>query len=208
MVLFLSSLNSLQAQTFREWFKQKKTQKEYLVQQIAALWAYGSQLREGYNLVRDSTGIIGASASGELGLHKDFFDRLKAVDPKLVNSGKVESVLRLHSAMEKQRTYTWRALNGSDLLNNVEKQQARILLDGLAKSSGNELHDMQITLSSGMLELTDDERIKRIDKIYRSTQEIYKVHSNTLPRLISLLQERQQYNRELELLRRMHGLGR
>ena len=42
LIMFLLGMlaTTTQAQTFAEWFKQKKTQKKYLVQQIAALQVY------------------------------------------------------------------------------------------------------------------------------------------------------------------------
>lgn len=207
LIIFLNSFNS-HAQTFKEWFRQKKTQKEYLLQQIAALWAYGSQLKEGYNLVKDKTGGISRFIGSEYDLHKDFFNRLKEVDPSLLKSGKVESILKLHSEMDKQRIYTWKTLSASTFITHNEKQQIKVLFDGLAGRSDSELHDMEIVLSSGLLELTDDERIKRIDKIYRNSQEIYKVHSHALPMLIDIIGERQKYNKEFELLRKMYGFQR
>lgn len=206
--LFLSSFMCLQAQTFREWFKQKKTQKEYLIQQISALWAYGSQLKTGYDVIKDGTGIIGGSVGSEFNLHKDYFGRLKEVDAYLLKNGKVESVIELHTEMEKQRTHVWRVLSGSDFMTGEEKQHIRTFLEGLARSSDNELQDMQIVLSPGMLELTDDERIKRLDKVYRNSQEIYRIHKNNLPQLIAISDQRQERSRDMELLRRMYGFDR
>ncbi|MCH5688762.1 conjugal transfer protein TraI [Niabella sp. W65] len=40
LLLVVSAGSNLQAQTFAEWFQQKKTQKKYLLQQIAALQVY------------------------------------------------------------------------------------------------------------------------------------------------------------------------
>lgn len=40
----------VKAQTFNEWFKQKKTQIQYLIDQIAALQVYSQSLQKGYDI--------------------------------------------------------------------------------------------------------------------------------------------------------------
>ncbi len=54
-VLLFQSAN---AQTWDEWFKQKKTQKKYLVQQIAALRVYLDYLKKGYTVVHNGLNTI------------------------------------------------------------------------------------------------------------------------------------------------------
>ncbi|TYR37411.1 hypothetical protein FXV77_05240 [Sphingobacterium phlebotomi] len=208
LVLILFHAPTLHAQTFKEWFRQKKTQREYLAQQISALWAYGAQLEEGYNLVKDGTGAISRFAGGEFNLHNDFFDHLKQVNPELLKSSQAESIIKLHSEMERQRHNTWRRIGGSGLLTISEKENVRKLLDALARSSDNGLYEMELVVTPGILELTDDERIDRIDKIYKSSQELYQVHRNNLPLLVGMLEKKQRETTSMDMLREMHGLRR
>lgn len=53
---FVFSFQLAEAQTFDEWFRQKKTQKKYLVQQIAALKVYLGYLKEGYEIAQKGMG--------------------------------------------------------------------------------------------------------------------------------------------------------
>ena len=54
LILFLLTIivTTTQAQTFAEWFRQKKTQKQYLIQQIAALQVYIGYAQKGYSIAK------------------------------------------------------------------------------------------------------------------------------------------------------------
>ncbi|ULT42931.1 conjugal transfer protein TraI [Niabella defluvii] len=66
LLLVVSAGSNLQAQTFAEWFQQKKTQKKYLLQQIAALQVYIGYAKKGYNIAKDGLNTIGGFTRGEL----------------------------------------------------------------------------------------------------------------------------------------------
>ena len=56
-LLILSTMvlcaDNLSAQTVAEWFRQKATQRKYLLQQIAALHVYSGYLSKGYSIAKD-----------------------------------------------------------------------------------------------------------------------------------------------------------
>ena len=62
---------SLSAQTFSEWFSQKKTQIKYLQQQIAALAAFTDDLQDGYHIIQKGTGVISDLCQGDFELHSN-----------------------------------------------------------------------------------------------------------------------------------------
>ena len=62
------STNIGHSQKWDEWFKQKKTQKKYLIQQIAALKVYLGYLKEGYDIAI-SISTISVFISPELGFY-------------------------------------------------------------------------------------------------------------------------------------------
>ena len=70
-MLFLAA-GTVEAQTFSEWFRQKKTQKKYLLQQIAALQVYIGYAQKGYRIAKEGLTTIGGFTKGEFDLHSDF----------------------------------------------------------------------------------------------------------------------------------------
>src|SRR3546814_4811730 len=60
-----------QATKWKEWFRQKKTQKEYLVMQIAALQAYIQVAKRGYEIAKTGLTTIGNIKDGDFNLHRE-----------------------------------------------------------------------------------------------------------------------------------------
>src|SRR5260221_4860823 len=81
------------AQTYDEWFRQKKTQKKYLLQQIAALQVYIDYAKKGYDIASKGLNTIRDIKNGDFNLHRDFFGSLKQVNPKIKKYAKVADII-------------------------------------------------------------------------------------------------------------------
>ncbi|NVM62155.1 hypothetical protein FHW88_000431 [Mucilaginibacter sp. SG538B] len=77
-----------QAQTFAEWFSQKKTQLKYLTQQIAALEQYGKDVEQGYRIAKSRWAGIGSWVKGEFDLHSAYYRSLRTVNPAIKTTRK------------------------------------------------------------------------------------------------------------------------
>src|ERR1700754_1587267 len=82
------------AQTFAEWFKQKSTQKKYLLQQIAAFEVYVSYIRQGNDIARYGLHSIISSIGMEYGLHAGYYRNLKQINSVVSNNRQVYDILR------------------------------------------------------------------------------------------------------------------
>lgn len=81
------------AQTWDEWFRQKKTQRRYLAKQIALLKVYLGYLKKGYEIADKGLTTIHNIKNGDFNLHRDFFGSLKNVNPHIRNSAKVADII-------------------------------------------------------------------------------------------------------------------
>lgn len=109
--LILFALFSLtpKAQTLAEWFQQGGTQKKYLLQQIAALQVYIGDVQKGYSIAKQGLNTISDIKNDEFNLHKDYFNSLKIVNPKIKNYSKVAdisvlqvNIIKVYKEAEKQ----------------------------------------------------------------------------------------------------------
>ena len=80
---------NLSAQTWAEWFRQKATQKKYLLQQIAALHVYSGYLSKGYSIAKDGLNTIKSIKNGDLLQHSNYFTSLVTVNPQIKRYKKV-----------------------------------------------------------------------------------------------------------------------
>lgn len=157
---------SADAQTWDEWFKQKKTQKKYLVQQIAALRVYVDYLKKGYTVVHNGLNTIENIKNGSFNLDRDFFSSLKNVNPAIRNTAKVADIIafQIFISRELGRVYSFCSTNKHftpEEIRYITQVNTNMLFYCDASIS-----ELLTIIQPGKSEMTDDERIHRIDNIY------------------------------------------
>lgn len=165
--LLLAFCLPLKAQTWSEWFRQKQTQKKYLLEQVMALRMYAGQLQKGYEVARSGLGMVRDLGNGELNLHSAFISGLKKVNPSIRNSAKVAEILELQLCIG-------RAFNGLDelaFLSVSNRLYVASVRAGLWKECLVDLEELLLVITSGKLEMTDSERLAGLDRVYLSMRE-------------------------------------
>src|SRR5690242_12522106 len=93
VIALMFSVQISNAQTFNEWLRQKKTQKQYLLQQVAALKVYLEYLKKGYKIVDKGLTIVGDIKQGKFDLDIEYLESLKNVNSAVSGSAKVASIV-------------------------------------------------------------------------------------------------------------------
>ena len=171
LLLFASAAGSLQAQTFAEWFRQKKTQEKYLLQQIAALQVYIGYAQKGYKIAKEGLSTIGGLTRGEFNLHADYFNSLKVVNPEIKHHAKVAEITGLQVKIVQNYNSTYRKLQSTDAFSNDELNYIRSVFSSLLDDCEKTLDNVIAVTTDGKLEMKDDERMERIDKLYLDMQD-------------------------------------
>lgn len=151
-----------QAQTFAEWFSQKKTQKKYLLQQIAALQIYSDYLKTGYGIAKGGLGSIGDKVGSEFKLHTSYYNHLKTVNTSVKNNPQVNDILRWqHDILLR--------------LNTIEKTTyTKKVCEALLTDCDAQLTDLQTVLSDHKVEMSDEERLRQIARMHVNMQTNYR----------------------------------
>src|SRR4051794_17419012 len=101
-IVLYGSYVSLYAQTYDEWFRQKKTQLRYLTQQIAAYQVYEGYLHKGYNIAKHGLNAISNLKNGEFNLHQAFFSSLSKINPSIQHYSRIADIIVLQAEILKQ----------------------------------------------------------------------------------------------------------
>lgn len=171
LLILMSMAGSLKAQTLAEWFQQKKTQKKYLLQQIAALQIYIGYAQKGYQIAKEGLTTIGGFTRAEFNLHGDYFNSLKVVIPKIKHYAKVAEIIGLEIKIVQIYNSTFRKLKSTDVFSNDELNYIRSAFSNLLDDCEKTLDELIAVTTDGKLEMKDDERIARIDKLYLDMQD-------------------------------------
>lgn len=188
-------------QTYDEWVRQKETQKKYLLEQIAALKTYIGYAEEGYSIAKKGLNTIKDIKNGDFNLHDDFFKSLSAVNPEIKKYSKVAAIISMQISITKLvRNSRFKQLTPVEL--NYLRQVFNNVLDDCEKNF-DELFGL---VTDGEQQMKDDERIKRIDKLYADMQDkqtFVRSFSNSAKRL-SLNRRHDQY--DIEIQKKLNGL--
>ncbi|WP_114782983.1 hypothetical protein [Botryobacter ruber] len=204
-LLLLTGLGC-QAQTFDEWFRQKKTKKEYLVQQIAALQAYAGTLRQGYEIARNGINTVQQIKNGDLGLHQAFFGSLQKVNPALGNSARVADILSLQAGILRDFEQTLQAVRKENHLLNTELAYLEQVKAALLQACLQELETLWLVLSSNELEMEDEERLRKLEKLYHTMRDKHQFTQAFLREAQALALQRAKEIREAKTGKALHGI--
>lgn len=206
-ILLLFTLNSAaNAQTFREWFRQKKTQKKYLIQQIAANQVYLEYLNKGYEIAKDGLGMIGSFKRGEFNLHGDYFNSLKNVNPEIKHYAKVVDIIALQVRIVQGTSSSLRQFNRSDAFSSDELGYVQRVFGRLLEDCGTSLDELLAVTTDGELEMKDDERIARIDQIYLAMLDKHTFFQNFSNETQMMAVVRLQENKDVNTSRALQGV--
>lgn len=173
LLLFAILSTGTKAQTFAEWFRQSATQKKYLLQQIAALQVYIGYVQKGYSIAKQGLNTISDIKKGEFNLHKDYFNSLKTVNPKIKNYSKVADIIALQVNIIKIYKEAAKQLKQSRSFNAGEINYINGVFDRLMDDCAKTIDALITVTTSGELEMKDDERLKQIDALYSDMEDKY-----------------------------------
>lgn len=162
-VLILFSTFQARSQTWSEWFSQKKTQQKYLIEQLSALKLYAGYLKKGYNIGKSGLGFIKSATSGEFDLHHAFFTSLKTVSPEVKKYPRIAEILLMQLQVGRVFSKIRLSDNMPTHLAYTEEVESEIL-----KQCANDLEELLTVVTSGKMEMKEEERLIRIDRIYES----------------------------------------
>jgi hypothetical protein len=118
--------------------------KSYL-QQIAANQALISSIQKGIDIARTGLQLISTAKDAEFKLHRFFFGALVTVSPAVRNDFRIKAIQRMATLV-----------SGKSIPLNKK----------LLEETATNLEELQKLLAHGRYQLTDDERLVRIDTIY------------------------------------------
>lgn len=171
LLLFIACLSS------PELCAQAK-QRKVLLLQIAALQTYIGYAKKGYTVVKNGLNFIGDVKKGEVNLHSDYFISLRKVNPRVKNYLKVAEIISLQIKIMKTYKRTFDQVCQGDLFHGDELDYIKRTFDHLIDNCSETLDQLLIVTTDTKLEMKDDQRIERIDDLYKTMMEDYSFCKN------------------------------
>jgi hypothetical protein len=171
LLLFVSQQGY--SQTWNEWFRQKKTQKKYLIQQIAALKIYLKYLKQGYGVVKKGMQIVGDIKEGNFNSHNQYFLSLEEVNEFVSGSGKVSTIIMYENATVQLIAKIRKDGDENSELTNEEKTYINKVCNNLLEMSEENVSNLHSLVNDHDLKMKDDERFNRLASLHTEAKEKY-----------------------------------
>ncbi|MCK6617144.1 MAG: hypothetical protein L6Q51_05845 [Cyclobacteriaceae bacterium] len=189
------------AQTWDEWFKQKKTQKKYLVKQIALLRVYLGYLKKGYEIADKGLTTIHNIKNGDFNLHRDFFGSLKNVNPHIKNSAKVADIIAFQVYIIQNIKQVNNFCKNNEYFTPEEIRYVAAVYSNMLFLCDASISELLTIIRSNETEMKDDERLVRIDKLYDDMLDKHAFVQSFDSNVRLIARERERETRSVE---RMH----
>lgn len=197
ILLFQSTAFS---QNWNEWFRQKRTQIRYHLKQIAGLQIYIELGQKGYGIYRDGLDVIGDIKDGDFNLHKDYFASFSAINSTISGSPQVEEIILWH-----QQVIIFRnRINKMQL--GVTQNSLHNLFAQLAATSNDHREQLELLITSGNYQLTDQERLEQINRVHARQQALYGFAKATYQEAIVYDKQRKKDEQEVKVIKQLQGL--
>jgi hypothetical protein len=169
---FLNSLTS-QAQTFNEWFRQKKTQEIYLLQQIAALKFYAGYVKKGYETFDRGSKTISAIKSGDFNMHDVFFNDKIKLNPNLLKAVENLEIAQLHHAIKFKSKQSKGFISKTIDFSNNQKAYFSSVIANVEREAEGLYSNFKELKTKNELTMDDDERLKRLTDLKKEYLLLY-----------------------------------
>ena len=206
LIVLFGSIVSLYAQTYDEWFRQKKTQLTYLAQQIAAYQVYADYLNKGYDIAKQGLTAISDLKNGEFNLHQAFFSSFSKINPAIQHYSRIADIITLQAAVLAEYKSGYKNAQQSQMLNSNEIEYIYSVFTALLDDCANDIALLISLTTDNQLQLHDDERLQRIDAIYNDMQSKYLFAKSFNNESTTLVISRQKEQSETSKLKTLYNL--
>ncbi len=151
---------------FQEVWNQKKTQKKYHAEQLAALKLHLDNIRKGVDIIYRGWTAIENCKTGNFNLHRDFFGSLKKVNPHIANSAKVADIIAFEVHILRDMRNVRNFCQRSGQFTPEEVRYVTKLYTNMVFLCDVSISELLMILRSDEAEMKDDERLARIGDLH------------------------------------------
>lgn len=176
------------------------------VEKLAQLKLMLSHMKTGYQILSKGYNTISDISKGNFNLHKTFLDGLLQISPAVRKYKKVADIIDFQLKIVKEYKAAFNEFKGSKHFTLTEIEYMGKVYGNLISESLKKLEELAMVITAGELRMTDDERIAAIDRIYADVEEQYMFLNEFNNSTALLSAQRDNEQREIDLMRKIHGI--
>lgn len=162
-------------------------------------------LYDGYKIIHNGYTTIRDISSGNFNLHKNFLDNLMDVSPAVRNYKRVPDIINYQLQIVRLYRAALNEFRSDQNFTVKEIEYISKVYTNLFNETLKNLDELTMVITAGELRMSDDERLKAIDRIYESVVDQYSFLQdfNTSTSYLSLQRKRERA--DVQLSKRIYG---
>lgn len=200
------TLTQVKAQFLGGFFSQQSNKEKLMAEQIADLQIYEQALAKGYGIAQKGLSTAQNLKNGTWGLHTAYFNSLEQVNPAVSDDPKGKAVLELRQQLISRFSDEISWQQKRKLLEANELAYLQSVYDNLLKECKKDIDELTLVLTPGKIQLTDQQRLDRLDRLYASMKDKYAFAGDFTNKSRKLALGRQQARWEKEQLKKLYGI--
>lgn len=164
-------------------------------------------MKKGYEVVSKGYNAVKNISQGNFSLHEVFLDGLMLVSPEIKKYRRVADIIRDQKNLVSEYKSAFRSFQSSGGLNLSELDYLGRVYKQLFDQSLNNLDELVTVITAGTLRMSDEQRLKAIDRIFADTQDKLMFLRNFNQQAMLLSQQRIRQQAELGSSRSLYDLN-
>jgi hypothetical protein len=141
------------------------------IEKLTQLKGILSDMKTGYQIYQKGYGTISSLAQGNFSLHEVYLNGLLQISPAVKSYGRVAEILSQQASLLGEFKSAYARFEQSKSFTVSELSYMSKVYGQLVKQSLESLDELTNILTASKLRMSDDERIKAIDRIYAGSTE-------------------------------------
>ncbi|WP_317169302.1 hypothetical protein [Mucilaginibacter humi] len=141
------------------------------IEKLTQLKGILSDMKTGYQIYQQGYGSISQLSKGNFDLHSVYLNGLFSINPAVKNYGRVAEILTQQASLVSEYKTAYTRFRQSGTFNANELSYMSEVYTQLISQSLQNLDELTNVLTAGKLRMTDDERLRAIDRIYASSSD-------------------------------------
>ncbi|MDQ8051926.1 MAG: TerB family tellurite resistance protein [Pedobacter sp.] len=171
------------------------------VEKLSQLKNILSDMKKGYTVVSQGYSKVKDIASGNFSMHEVFLDGLLMVSPEVKRYRRVADIISAQKSLVSEYKAVLKAFRGADVFGDGELDYLAKVYSGLFDASLQNLEDLAMVVTSSKLRMSDEERLKAIDRIWMDASDKLEFLRDFNRGALVLYHQKVKEKREIEQLK-------
>ena len=141
------------------------------IEKLTQLKGILSDMKTGYQIYQQGYGSISQLSKGNFDLHSIYLNGLLSINPTVKNYGRVADIITQQASLLIEYKSAYKQFKQSGLFSASELTYMSNVYGQLVNQSLQNLDELTNVLTAGKLRMSDDERMRAIDRIYASSSD-------------------------------------